>query len=243
MSRLQRIYHNIRSDFRKLRYLLLERAYITSRRKRNIVDEFHSLYYNSQAFGKGPTSTFWCGVRTYKLPLDLWIYQEIIHETKPDIIIETGTANGGSALYLAHLCQLMQKGRVISVDIRPDSQRPRHDLISYITGSSTDLDTLRQVREQIGPDDSIMVILDSDHRMHHVLEELRLYAPLVTAGQYLIVEDTNVNGHPVNKEHGPGPMEAVSEFLRNEPGFSTDHSREKFFLTFNPRGYLVKRSR
>jgi cephalosporin hydroxylase len=86
-----------------------------------------------------------------------------------------------------------------------------------------------------------MVILDSDHAMAHVRAELELYAPMVTAGCYLIVEDTNVNGHPVYPLHGPGPMEALGEFLPRHPEFEVDAECEKFMLTFNPRGYLLRR--
>ena len=83
-----------------------------------------------------------------------------------------------------------------------------------------------------------MVILDSNHQKEHVLAELRAYSPLVTPADYLVVEDTNVNGHPVRADYGPGPMEAVDEFLAGTDEFSIDASREKFFMTFNPRGYL-----
>jgi cephalosporin hydroxylase len=85
-----------------------------------------------------------------------------------------------------------------------------------------------------------MVILDSDHSKQHVLQELHAYAPLVTKGSYLIVEDTNVNGHPVFPEHGPGPMEALDEFLGQNSDFVVDRDREKFYLTMNPQGYLHK---
>ena len=84
------------------------------------------------------------------------------------------------------------------------------------------------------------MILDSDHSRDHVLDELRLYSRFVTPGGYLVVEDTNVNGHPVFPEHGPGPMEAVEEFLAESDEFEIDLAREKFFLTFNPRGFLRK---
>ena len=85
-----------------------------------------------------------------------------------------------------------------------------------------------------------MVILDDDHTRDHVLEELRTYQRFVTPGSYLIVEDTNINNHPVFPEFGPGPMEAVEIFLRESSEFGVDHSREKFFLSFNPNGFLRK---
>jgi cephalosporin hydroxylase len=91
-----------------------------------------------------------------------------------------------------------------------------------------------------GPEDRVLVILDSDHSRDHVLEEMRMYADLVTPDSYLIVEDTNVNGHPVFPEFGPGPMEAVDAFLAERSDFIIDRSREKLLMTFNPGGYLKK---
>jgi cephalosporin hydroxylase len=88
--------------------------------------------------------------------------------------------------------------------------------------------------------DTVLVLLDSDHAKDHVLREIGVYGTLVTPGSYLVVEDTNVNGHPVEPEFGPGPMEAVEEFLRERRDFVVDETREKFYLTFNPRGYLRK---
>ena len=82
------------------------------------------------------------------------------------------------------------------------------------------------------------MILDSDHSQAHVFQELTIYSPLVTKGSYLIVEDTNVNGHPVCPEHGPGPMEAIEEFLKKNKDFVIDGEKEKFLMSFNPRGYL-----
>jgi cephalosporin hydroxylase len=85
-----------------------------------------------------------------------------------------------------------------------------------------------------------MVVLDSDHHAEHVLNELRIYGEMVTVGNYLIAEDTNVNGHPVKPEFGPGPWEAVETFLKENPAFAVDSKREKFLLTFNPGGYLIR---
>ncbi len=83
-----------------------------------------------------------------------------------------------------------------------------------------------------------MIILDSDHSRENVTRELVAYSPLVTQGSYLIVEDTNVNGHPVLPDFGAGPMEAVEAFLAAHPTFEVDERREKFLMTFNPRGFL-----
>jgi cephalosporin hydroxylase len=180
------------------------------------------------------------GIPTLKCPLDLWIYQEIIYEIKPDLIIETGTAYGGSALYLAHLCDLMGKGNVVTVDIENQAKRPKHSRIEYLTGSSVDPVILSKMGERVQKAKTVLVILDSDHRKPHVFQELQCYGPWVTKDSYLIVEDTNVNGHPVDPEYGPGPMEAVEDFLKGNNQFAADRQREKFYLTFNPSGYLKR---
>lgn len=85
-----------------------------------------------------------------------------------------------------------------------------------------------------------MVFLDSDHQKDHVLKEMIIYSRFVSEGSYLIVEDSNINGHPVYTDFGPGPMEAIDEFLKGNKNFIVDKKMEKFFLTFNPRGYLLR---
>jgi cephalosporin hydroxylase len=181
-------------------------------------------------------------VPAQKCVFDLWVYQEILHELRPAAIVECGTANGGSALFLASVCDLLGLGKVITVDIVDKPGRPSHERITYVTGSSTDPEVVARVRGLVGNGAPVLVILDSDHERDHVLNELRLYAPLVSAGSYLIVEDSNVNGHPVVSDFGPGPAEAVEQFLVETEEFEVDRSREKFFLTFNPNGYLRKRA-
>jgi cephalosporin hydroxylase len=179
------------------------------------------------------------GHSALKCPLDLWTYQEIIFETRPDLIVECGTNLGGSALFLASICQLVGHGRVISIDIAKPDGLPAHPLVEYITASSTAPETIRAVTQQ-ARGKSTMVILDSDHSQQHVLAEMRAYKHVVSRGHYLIVEDTNVNGHPTLQEHGPGPMEAVLDFLPDNPDFTVDKDRERFIMTLNPNGFLKR---
>jgi cephalosporin hydroxylase len=113
-------------------------------------------------------------------------------------------------------------------------------LITYLLGSSTASEIVDEVKKRAQGKNKILVILDSDHSKEHVLGELRAYSPLVNVGSYVIVEDTNVNGHPVAKSFGPGPMEAAEAFLKENSFFSVDKSKEKFYLTFNPSGYLKR---
>ncbi len=200
-----------------------------------VVDQFHWVYYNSPETW---LTTNWMGIPTQKCPLDMWIYQEIIFDAKPDLLIETGTAYGGSALFFATLMDAIGHGHVATVDVLDVPGRPQHPRITYINGSSTSEDslaTLQRIAEGAG---SVMVILDSDHSRDHVAKELLLYCDLVTPGNYLVVEDSNVNGHPVNRTHGPGPMEALEEFLATNNDFYIDSQKERYMMTFNPKGYL-----
>jgi len=202
-----------------------------------ITDTFHVMYYHSpNTWNK----THWLGTPLLKCPLDLWIFQEIIYELKPDIIIECGTNKGGSASFLATLCDLVKNGRIISIDIEDYEGKPQHDRIQYIIGSSTSNEVVSKVKTQISEDHKVLVILDSDHSKEHVLNELRIYKDLVTKGSYIIVEDSNVNGYPVVYNFGPGPMEAINVFLKENKNFKIDKQREKYYLTFNPNGYLKK---
>lgn len=202
----------------------------------SVVDAFHRLYYDQPE--RTWNNTYWMGVRTQKCPLDLWVYQEVLFEVRPDVIIESGTCQGGSALFLASICDLLRNGRIFTIDIDPEPSRPKHKRVRYLLGSSTDAAVVDSVRRRIKPKDRVLAILDSDHSKEHVTNELYAYAPLVTPGSYLIVEDTNINGHPVNPEFGPGPMEAVHEFLLENSDFEIDRSREKFLMGFNPGGWL-----
>jgi cephalosporin hydroxylase len=188
------------------------------------IDDFHRLYYNSRVW----QNTRWLGVPTAKFPADLWIYQEILWETQPELIIECGTYAGGTAYFIACLLDVIATGNIFTIDTCFVPNRPRHRRIRYFQGGSTEPRTVEEVRSWASQHGKVMVILDSDHSQTHVARELELYAPLVSAGCYLIVEDTNVNGHPVSPTHGPGPAEAIWEFLPTHPEFTVDRSREKF---------------
>lgn len=216
--------------------------------KRSVAEQFLIDYYEKgNAVDRGATwkDTYWRGVPVRKLPMDLWLYQEILQELRPDIIIECGTAFGGSAYYLADLCNILAHGRVITIDIDEwniefpgYTGRPKHERISYILGSSVSPEVVETVHAHIPANSTVMVILDSDHRASHVQQELMLYAPLVTLGSILIVEDTMLNGHPVHPGFGDGPMEALEKFLRTNPEFEVDPIGNRFVVSFNPRGYL-----
>jgi cephalosporin hydroxylase len=201
-----------------------------------VADTFHRAYYDSARTTWG--NTYWQGTLVLKCPLDLWIYQEIICETKPEVVIETGTFQGGSALFLASIFDLLGRGRVLSIDLEAFPARRQHPRITYIEGPSTSTEVLQLVRQRVGPQDKSMGVLDSDHSREHVLREIEAYKGFVSLGCYSVVEDTNINGHPLYPEFVPGPMEAVAEFLATESGFVQDRSREKFGLTFCPGGYL-----
>jgi cephalosporin hydroxylase len=224
------------AGLRALKRFIYRPGHPGRRATKRIVNRFHKLYFYDRQ--RTWENTFWLNVPTAKCPLDLWVYQEIICEIKPDIIIETGTAYGGSALFLASVCDLVERGRVITIDVRELPGRPQHQRIKYLVGSSISEEIAEEVRSFIKSDDRVVVILDSDHSAAHVLRELNIYSRLVTTGSYLIVEDTNLNGHPVLPLYGAGPMEAVEQFVRARTDFIFDRQREKFFMTFNPKGYL-----
>jgi cephalosporin hydroxylase len=209
-------------------------AFRLSRRlDRAAVSRAHDVFYESNAW----TKASWLGSQALKNPLDLWIYQEIMAETRPEVVIETGTYRGGSALYLASICDLLGAGHVVSIDIEPlRDDYPQHPRITYLAGrSSTDPELLEEVRGR-AESRRTLVVLDSDHSQKHVDAELEAYAPLVPVGCYLVVEDSNIG--QIRKDLLPGPLQAVERFLAGTDEFEIDREREKFLLTFNPSGFL-----
>jgi cephalosporin hydroxylase len=210
-----------------------------SEAEQKIIDDFHGLYFRLNEKKSGLMLS-WMGYQTGKVPGDLWIYQELLFLMRPDIIIECGTHKGGSALYLSHMCQLLDHGHVISIDLYPKENRPSHDKLTYINGSSTSSEVVEQVHSIVTTNSKILVILDSDHTREHVLKELTIYSELIPVGGYLIVEDSFLNGHPSHGNFGAGPTEAIEEFLDKNSNFSIDRSLEKFLFTLNPKGFLKR---
>jgi cephalosporin hydroxylase len=240
MTPIRKLAQAIAHEARTLRGAFYRKLYVNSTDEAAVVEQFHRLYFDARAFNMTWRNTFWLGHQILKCPLDLWIYQEIITALRPAAVVETGTAFGGSALYLASICDLIDHGKVVTIDVEPREGRPTHPRITYLNGSSTADDTFARVRNEVSDCDTILVILDSDHRKDHVLAEMRRYGPLVSQNSYMIVEDTNLNGHPVDPDFGPGPSEAVEEFLADDHTFTVDRTKEKLYLSFNPGGFLKK---
>jgi len=181
----------------------------------------------------------WRGKVISKTPSDAWIYQEIIHETKPDVVIEVGNWLGGSTLFLADILELEGHGRVIGIDIDHSSIDFKHPRIAWITGDANSNDSLAEVRAQISEGERAMVVEDSSHTFDNTLAVLRNYCQFVSKNHYFIVEDTNCR-LPFAAGPRPGPYEAVHEFLKENPCFEIDKTREKFVITSNFDGYLKR---
>jgi len=171
------------------------------------------------------------GRRIVKYPTDLWVFQEVIRASKPHVIVETGSAEGGSAYWFAQFAE------VISVDlVAPDVDRAG---VTWVEGDSTDPDVVATVVDLVAGR-RCLVTLDSDHRAPHVAAELKAYAHLVAPGSYLVVEDTAVDVYGLDTELYPdgGPFVAVERFLMDNAGFETDMNCERFRLGMNPGGWL-----
>ena len=180
------------------------------------------------------------GVPAQQSPTDFWIYQELIHRLQPDVIVEIGNYCGGSILGLAHLCDLIGKGRVIGVDVSHHLIPPivrNHSRITLIEGDACA--RFEDVRQLIDPDEHVLVIEDSSHTYENTLHILHTYAALVKVGGYFIVEDS-ICWHGLEVGPRPGPYEAIETFLATDERFEADRSQESFVITWNPMGYLKR---
>ena len=197
----------------------------------------------------------WMGRPVIQYPQDLLALQEIIWRVKPDLVIETGIAHGGSLVFHASMLELLGgDGRVLAVDneIRPHNRtaiesHPLFHRITMLEGSSLDDDIVAQVRAIAGASSTVMLCLDSNHTHDHVLGELEAYAPLVSVGSYAVVFDGVVQDMPesfsAERPWGPGnnPLTAIREFLARSSDFAVDSAiQDKLLITAAPSGYLKR---
>lgn len=192
----------------------------------------------------------WLGVPVCQLSEDLMMMAELIQNVRPDVIIETGTAWGGTAIFYASMLELLNKGSVISIDINIPNREgiQNHSMgkrITLIQGNS--LEVVDHVRSLIAPNDVVLVALDSDHNRDHVLGELEVYSPLVNPGSYVVVFDGVMRiladlPSGLSSWVGNSPAEAIEQFLANHPEFSSDLHYNRLGVTYCPNGFLRRRS-
>lgn len=219
---------------------------------RATVDRFHELFYNSP---HTVAVNRWMGITAQQNPNDVWITQEILFEVKPDFVVEAGTFRGGSAaLWAMVLREINPQSRIITIDIEDQAADAKklpifQERVDFLLGSSTAPEIVAEVKRRVAGH-KVVLILDSNHRKEHVLAELRAYADIVPVGSYIIVQDGNLNGHPVFLDPRgpasyyaghPGPWEAVQDFLAADERFAIDTYRERLLLTMNPGGYLRRK--
>jgi cephalosporin hydroxylase len=179
----------------------------------------------------------WLGVPTMKNPLDIWIYQEILHEVRPTAIVELGSAIGGGTMFFCNMLDLLElDAPVVTVDQSHHRFKAEHPRIHTITGDTRDPAVIDQVRA-LCEGRRVLLIHDASHMADVVYDDLCNYGPLISPGSYLIVEDgvTDFLGGV------PGPVTAVERFLRQSGDFEVDERRERFLLSYNPRGYLRRK--
>jgi len=194
----------------------------------------------------------WLGLPIIQFPQDIIALQEIIWKIKPDLIIETGIARGGSLIFLSSMLEMIGNGEVVGIDIdirKPNRKaienHPMYKRITMIEGSSINTSTVKRVFRIAKGKQKVMLILDSNHTHKHVLKELKFYSPLVKTGSYIVVFDTIVEEMPENFfpnrpwKKGNNPKTAVLEFLKTNNRFRMDRNFEKkLLITSSPSGFL-----
>lgn len=190
----------------------------------------------------------WMGVETLKMVTDIWIYQELIFRTRPEVLVEIGSYKGGSTLFFAQLYDMLaadhgMDGKVVSIDIDRSVYEVSHPRITELTGDNLSPEIFERVRA-LCEGKRTMVMHDGDHKRDNVYESLKLYGPLVSPGCYFVVEDgiqdVFARPHPLG-DRNPGPLVATRDFLRENDDFEIDEDCERYGITYNPRGYLRRK--
>jgi cephalosporin hydroxylase len=196
----------------------------------------------------------WLGMPIIQLPEDIMMMQELIYKVRPDIIVETGIAHGGSAIFYASILELLDKGQVISIDkeIRPYNRlaiqsHPMSKRITLIEGSSTDEQVLAQIHSLTPPQATVLVVLDSNHAYAHVREEMEKYSKWVTRGSYMVVFDGVMEILADVPNGSPGwatdnPARALRDFLAGHPDFEVDTYYNRLQVTYCPGGFLKRKT-
>jgi cephalosporin hydroxylase len=219
---------------------LVERIKATRETHGDLLQRYHNVWYES---GHTWHYTHFLGVGLMKCPNDLWIYQDLIARAKPVVIVETGTYQGGSALWFAFLLDMMRikDGRVLTVDIQDYRKTGDvlHPKITYLAGNSADPAMAADIKARLPVSGGRMFVLDSDHSAEHVRRELELYAPMARVGDWVIVEDTNISWLGVGGDRGA--RGGVEDYLLAHQGeFEQDILCERYLLTMNPGGWLYR---
>ena len=194
----------------------------------------------------------WLGVKCIQIPNDIVAMQEIIWSVKPDIIVETGVAHGGSLILSASVLELIGKGKVVGVDvdIREHNRKtldahPLRHRLELVEGSSIDNHTAEQVKSYIGPGDIVLVVLDSNHTEAHVSKEIEIYSELVSIGSYIVVHDgsqayvSDIPGGKPEWEYDH-PLTSIRKFLAENKNFEIDAKMNRWGATSSPDGYLKR---
>lgn len=211
-----------------------------------------SFYHSSAVLGvphssedvRGPIRMSYHGIPVRKNPLDLWIYQELIFDLKPDLIIEIGSAHGGSTLWLAHQLDLLgnERAKVLSLDIDRKPYVASHPRIVEFTGDSSSPEIVNQVKPYAESASVVLIIHDGIHTAEGALRDLRAYGDMVTPGSYFLVEDGlgDIKRTWGNSQYigAGGPLNATLEFLKDRPDYQIDYDKERYILTQNNLGFL-----
>ena len=233
-----------------------ERAQRVSNNKNNESLQEAAVAFNVESNRAQYSYNFsWMGRPIIQYPQDMIAMQEIIWEIKPDYIIETGIAHGGSLIYYASLLELIGHGEVIGIDIdirehnrKEIEAHPMMKRIKMLQGSSIDKTNVEEIKNLVGDNKKIIVCLDSNHTHEHVMSELELYSPFVSTGSYIVVFDTIVEDLPEGyfSQKRPwgisnNPKTAVQQFLKENDNFVVDEQIDnKLLISVAPQGYLKR---